>query len=490
MKMVWGGIQMTWKPNKAPGMPIYKQIAHYIESRIVNGEFPPGSFLPSERHLAEELKVNRSTVIAAYDELTSTGLINKVKGTGTIVSTDIWGANQQRVPNWEQYIKGGFFQPNNPLNRQIHRVTQSQADIINFAIGELSHDLLPIHLIQDVHSSMDISRYLGYEHMQGNIKLRETISSHLLSYRSIESTPEAILITSGAQQAIHLIIQCLLKPGDAIAIEDPSYAYSLPIFQSAGLRTFLLPVEHDGIDPERIVALHRKHRLKMMFLNPIFHNPTGTILSMEKRKRILEISTKFGIPIVEDDPYSITGYNHERIHTLKSLDQYGTVLYVSSLTKLIASGLRIGWIVGPHSVINRLADVKQQIDFGHPNYPQWIAAQLLSSPDFAKHIKHLREGLKKKRDIIVETLKSELGNRVSFTIPEGGIHLWCSIAEDVNETILLKEAVRKKVVFAPGSTLGSSNGTVRFTYGRCDTNLIREGVKRFAEALNIATAKA
>lgn len=476
---------MSWKPNKSIGIPLYKQISNYMESRIINGEYPFGSTLPSERHLAAELHVNRSTIVSSYDELHAIGLVKRVKGIGTVVSMDNKpGDTFKRTPNWESYVKSGVFQSNNPLNRQIYKIIQSEENHINFAIGELSPDLLPIGLMQQVHKSMEISEYLGYEHMQGNIKLREAITSHLKTYRNVTTNASSILITSGAQQALHLIIQCLLKPGDSVAIEDPSYAYSLPIFQSAGLKTFLLPAGQEGIDPEQIVSLYKKHRIKMVFLNPIFQNPTGTTMSYERRKKVLEISSQYGIPIIEDDPYSVTGYDNAPVRSLKSMDQNGSVLYISSLSKIIASGLRIGWIVGPQAVIQRLTDAKQQIDFGHPNYPQWIAAQLLSSEGFEAHIQHLRIGLKRKLDLTVQTFQAAFKGSIEFELPSGGIHLWCKLKEELNEQLLFKECVHNGIVYAPGSTLGSSDRFMRFTYSRVDDHMIVEGIRRFAEVVH------
>ncbi|MDF2652973.1 MAG: GntR family transcriptional regulator [Paenibacillus sp.] len=482
---------MSWLPNKSNGIPVYKQISNYMESRIMNGEYPSGSTLPSERYLAAELHVNRSTIVSSYDELHAIGLVKRVKGIGTVVSIDNKaGGTFKRIPNWEEYVKSGVFQSNNPLNQQIYKIIQSGDHHINFAIGELSPDLLPIRLMQEVHNSMEISEFLGYEHMQGNMKLREAITSHLKSYRNVETNASSILITSGAQQALHLIIQCLLKPGDSVAIEDPSYAYSLPIFQSAGLKTFLLPTEKEGIDPEQIVSLYKKHRIKMVFLNPIFQNPTGTTMSFERRKKVLEISTQYGIPIVEDDPYSVTGYDNEPVSSLKSMDQDGSVLYISSLSKIISSGLRIGWIVGPQAVIQRLTDAKQQIDFGHPNYPQWIAAQLLSSEGFENHVQHLRKGLKRKRDLTMQALQTAFKDSMVYGIPSGGIHLWCKLKEELNEQHLFKECVQNGVVFAPGSTLGTSDRYMRFTYSRVDDHLIEEGIRRFAEVTKFFIDKA
>lgn len=471
---------MEWKPVKRNKLPLYRQIANYLETRILNGEFPPGSRLPSERDLANLWQVNRSTINSAFEELRSTGLINRTVGQGTVVQGEV----EKRLPNWDMYVKEGFYQPNNPLNQIIYQFIGTNENIINFAIGELSPDLLPVTLMRSVQNSINLETHLGYEHVQGNIELRKSITKHLREYRKIESDPSSILVTSGAQQAIQLIIRCLLKPGDAVAIENPSYAYSLPIFHSEGLHTHLLPVQETGIDPEQIITLYKKHRIKMLFLNPTLQNPTGRSLNANKRERVIEICGKFGIPIVEDDPYGILGYSHSPTFPLKSRDKEGLVLYVSSLSKIIASGLRIGWIVGPQNVIDRLADAKQQIDFGLSPFPQMIAANLLKSDHFGAHILNLKRGLKEKRDLTIEALHKELGDQISVSPPDGGVHLWCRFDSDViSMDALFKESVKQGVVFAPGSTLGSEQNYFRFTYGRVDTGDIYEGVKRFATAL-------
>jgi GntR family transcriptional regulator of abcA and norABC len=475
---------MDWKRSR--GTPVYKQIADHMERRITYGEFPPGSLLPSERSLAKELGVNRSTVVAAYDVLRAAGIIETKQGSGTRVCTDIWGIARTRVPNWRQIVETGSFLPNLPLIRQI-RKEMMESDLIDLASGELSPDLFPSESIRRILSRQEFDGHLGYEHPQGNLPLRETISSLVKTWREIDATPSSILITSGAQQALHLIVQCLLKPGDAVAIEDPSYCYSLPIFQSAGLRTFLLPVDRHGANPDDLLALHRKHRIKMAFLNPNFHNPTGTLLDYSRRRRFLDISAEFGIPLVEDDPYSITSFSGEKIPTLKSLDRNGTVLYISSLTKFVASGMRIGWVIGPQTVVERLADGKQQIDFGHSIFPQWVAQHFLSSDDFPRHLSALRKELRHKRDVLVTALQQHLDDQVEFVIPEGGIHLWCRLKHTDADSRLLRAAIKHGVVYVPGSVLGSQKGYVRFTFGRAEKDLIDDAIRRFAEALREVT---
>lgn len=474
---------MEWKPDRANKKPVYKQIADYIEYGISSGEFSPNSMLPSERTLAKELQVNRSTIVSAYQELQSLGVVERKKGSGTRVSTDIWGISHKRIPNWGRYVEDGSFLPNLPLVQRIRMETQ-KTDLINLAGGELSPDLFPTDQFRTILSEQTFTGHLGYDHPQGNEILRETISWHVDNYKNIDADPSSILITSGAQQALHLIVQCLLKPGDAVAIEDPSYCFSLPLFQSAGLKTFHLPMDQHGINPDDIIDLHKKHRLRMIFLNPDHHNPTGSVLSLARRKKILELSSDFGIPIVEDDPYSLTSFNGKVNSTLKSMDYNGNVLYVSSLSKIVASGLRIGWIIGPSQVIQRLADGKQQVDFGHSVFPQWVANQFLRSEYFNAHICMLRKQLKQRRYQMTLSLDKFLGKQVEFLVPEGGIHLWCKIPNSINEYHLLEESIRKGIVFVPGSIFGSEKGYVRFTFGRGDTNLIREGIKRFAETVN------
>ncbi|MCI2256261.1 PLP-dependent aminotransferase family protein [Domibacillus sp. PGB-M46] len=473
---------MDWRPDRTDKKPIYKQIADYIEQGISEGTFSPDSLLPSERALASELQVNRSTVVAAYEELQSLGVVERKKGSGTRVSTNIWGIAHKRVPNWGRYVEDGSFLPNLPMVQRIRTETYKN-DLINLASGELTAALFPNTEFQEILSRQPFTGYLGYDHPQGNEPLREAICAHVEEYKRIKADPASVLITSGAQQALHLIIQCLLKPGDAVAIEDPSYCYSLPIFQSAGLKTFHLPVDEQGMNPQNLVDLHKKHKIRMVFLNPDHQNPSGAVLSQARRRKVLELSAEYGIPVIEDDPYSLTSFSGEVHPTLKSMDENGNVLYVSSLSKIVASGLRIGWVIGPSTVIQRLADAKQQVDFGHSVFPQWVAKEFLGSEQFHDHIATLRGKLEAQRNEITSSLTKILGDQVEFFVPQGGIHLWCKLKEEVDEYGLLNESMKRGVAFVPGSIMGSKTGYVRFTFGREEPEAIRKGIGRFAEAL-------
>lgn len=473
---------MDWRPDKKAKKAIYKQIAEYIENGIADGTFPPDKSLPSERHLAKELNINRSTVVSAYDELESNGLIQRNRGSGTTISKDIWGITKKRIPSWNRYIEAGSFLPNIPVLQRIRKESIDHK-VIDLASGELSEDLFPTNIFREITSSRSFIGSLGYGHPQGNTILRDTLKKHVKEYRGIETDSSSILITSGAQQALHLAVQCLLKPGDAVAIEDPSYAYNLPVFKSAGLKVHYLPANQDGINPEDLLLLYKKHRIRMVFLNPTYQNPTGSLMNEKQRKAILEISSENGIPVVEDDPYSLTSFTGAKVPTLKSMDVHGNVLYISSLSKIAASGLRIGWIIGPKSVIERLADAKQQIDFGHSSFTQWIANDFIESEKFQSHIENLVKELVKRRNQIVTSLNFYLKDQVEFLVPQGGIHIWVKIKKDFNEMKLLEESIQRGLIYVPGLTMGSKKGYVRFTFAKEDEKSIAEGIKRFAEAL-------
>ncbi|WP_339321697.1 PLP-dependent aminotransferase family protein [Paenibacillus sp. FSL W8-0194] len=472
-----------WKPDRNNPKPLYEQIADHLEQRISYGEFPPGSLLPSERKLAEQLRVNRSTVILAFGELRSMGIIESRPGSGTRVSKFKWGAVPKHTPNWKRYAEGGSFLPNLPFLRRIREALQQNPALIDFASGELSADLAPIEEMTELMGTNPYPSYLGYDHPQGYMPLRQAVASYLDRYRGIQATESSILITSGSQQSLYLITQCLLSPGDAVAIEDPSYHYSLPMFQSAGLRLVRLPADEEGILPEEIRSLHKKHRIKMIFVNPNFQNPTGTLLSDERRGALLEVASELGLPIVEDDPYSLTDYAGIPRSPLKSMDQVGSILHIGSFSKMAAAGLRVGWMVAPHSIVERLADARQQMDFGLSVIPQQVAARFLESPYFEPHLHRLRTQLRRKRDLLVEALQQELPDSVRFHVPQGGIHLWCRLVPRVSDAKLLEEAIKKGVVFVPGSVYGSDSGYVRFTFGRAKAEEIGPGIAKFAEAL-------
>ncbi|WP_123042019.1 PLP-dependent aminotransferase family protein [Cohnella candidum] len=468
-----------WKPDRTAGKPLYRQIYEYLEQGIAYGEWPPGSLLPSERKLAERLGVNRSTVVQAYEELRASGWVESSVGSGTRVARSGWDA----APNWRKYTEGGTILPNLPLMRRIREVARNGDNVIDMANGELSADLFPNEAVADLLQGQRFSEHLGYDDPQGFGPLRKTLVATLLRRLGISATESSVLITSGSQQSLFLITRCLLSPGDAVAVEDPSYCRSLPMFRSAGLRVLPLPVYPDGIEPEDIERLYREHQIRMIFVNPNYQNPTGSVMSAEKRERLLRTAARLRIPIVEDDPFSLTSFGGEPPLPLKASDREGIVLYIGSLSKIAASGLRIGWMIAPRTVIGRLTDARQQMDFGLSVVSQWLAERLLQSEEFGDHLRRLQHSLREKQQKMADALHRHLGRRVSFHLPEGGLNLWCKIDREPDGGKLVEEGIKRGILFLPGSVFGSEPGFVRLSYAKPGLHQIGPGIEAFAHAL-------
>lgn len=479
-------VNKMWQPDRRADIPIYRQIASHMEGRIRGGEFPQGSLLPSERKLADMLRVNRTTVVQAYEELRSMGLVERAVGSGTKVVPA--GAGGAISPNWRKYLEAGTFLPNVPAMRRIRSELRTEGTVIDFASGELHPELFPNETIRTLLKERTFDGHLGYEDPQGFAPLRDSLARFLRRYLNIEATESSLLLTSGSQQSLFLITQCLLSPGDAVAVEVPSYGRSLSLFESAGLKVIPLRAdEQDGIDPDDVAELHRRHRLKMIFTNPNFQNPTGTVLSDERKQRLLDIAAERGIPIVEDDPFSLTAFDGTVPPPLRSMDAGGQVLYVGSLSKIAASGLRIGWLAAPHSVVSKLADARQQMDFGLSAIPQWVAAELLNSPGFGRHLAELRRKLAFKLDSLRAALDCHLPGEVGYRVPEGGLNLWARWTErPANAERLFEQAIREGVVYVPGSVYGAGPDFFRLCFARPADDRIEEGVAKLAAAYRAA----
>jgi GntR family transcriptional regulator of abcA and norABC len=475
---------MEWRPNKNSHEPIYKQICRYFEDQILKGYLHPGMKLPSERQLAKNLMVNRSTVSEAYDELRANGFIITLQGSGTKVNDSLWGISPLRIPNWHQYTSDGTFLPSVPLHKKVHEASKDKK-IINLARGEMSPDLMPIDSLQKILKYTHLD-YMGYEDPKGDFELRQAISNLYEKEQGFAAAPDKILITTGGQQAFHLISQCLLKPGDAVAMENPSYMYSLPLFISAGLRLYPIPMDLEGLKPSGIEELYYKHQIRIVFTNPTFQNPTGTVLSENRRQKLLKICHQLRLPIVEDDPYRSLHFKNEFVppaSLLSLTNQEGLIIHIGSVSKNIAPGIRVGWIIGPKSVIERLADAKQQMDFGTSLVTQKFIATYLTSNDQQIHQIKLRESLTKRKSVMLEALNQYVKDKAKWVNPRGGYYIWLKTVSPLSDKQLLDEAIKEGILFFPGSIYGAPNGFIRLNFARENEEKIKHGIQLLSNVL-------
>lgn len=478
---------MDWHWNLRDGEAVYKQIVQHIEKSVLNGELAPGTPLPTERTLAAQLKVNRSTVSVAYDELRAKGLIRSLQGSGTRISEDAWGLDF-RSPDWVEYISQGIFQPTLPLVRHIWQENRRSTNI-NLARGEMSTELWPKSTLQTLLSHLPETIQLGYGDPRGEERLRSAVSKHLTSEHAIQVPANQILITAGSQQGLHLVTQSLLRPGDAVALEQPSYAYSLPLFASAGIRMFPIPVDEEGLVPDEVIGLYRRHKIRMVFITPTYQNPTGTVLNIARRHRIIEICKELRIPIVEDDAHGSLTLDGsppppKSLAALTGVHQQ--VIYLGTLSKTFAPGLRVGWMTGPTSVIDQIAGVREQIDFGISGITQALAEQLLNSDIWRQTVKQLRSALTRRRDMMVNAITEYFGDTLIYTVPQGSYHIWAKLPNLIRDQNLVELAIRQGVVVVPGAVFGAKNGYVRLTYASSPEKEIKEGIRRLHHTLKQA----
>ncbi|MGE5704334.1 MAG: PLP-dependent aminotransferase family protein [Clostridia bacterium] len=475
---------MEWRIDETSQEPLFRQIARHYEEGIFNGTYPPGTPLPTERLLALQLQVNRSTISEAYAELRASGLIQSRQGSGTRVNEHLWGV-AQRQPNWFQYTNSGTFIPTRPLVRRI-REAASRPGIISFYNGELHRDCFPHQQLEETVHKLSLTKMLGYLPLEGDPGLRETLCDYLREEYKIDTEPSQVLITSGAQQALHLITQCLLKPGDAIALEGPSYMYSLGVFPSAGLRLFHLPVDQDGLIPEDVEQLYRKHKIRLVITNPTYQNPTGTVLSMKRRKQLLAICEEFRLPIIEDEAYGALTLNGslQPPPPLFTLNQgNGLVIHIGSFSKTVSPGLRIGWVVAPPSVIQRMAETKKEIDHGTSTLSQQVIHSFLQDADRRSHMKTLTDTLTRRRDTALAALRNHVADAATWNEPMGGYSIWCRLRQPLSETALVEKAIANGVLFMPGGSYGAEPGFFRLSYASPAEEEIEEGIRRLGEVL-------
>lgn len=461
--------------KKEVNQPLYRQIISLVEQAIENGQLQAGERLPSERQLSNLLNVNRSTVIHALDELTDRGVLIRKTGSGTFVNNQKWGLQSYPLINWQvtpeilsKQKQDYYALKASQLRKEAHLHAKPLLDLAN---GDLPADLLPTLLLPEFSWQELLRHEQGSEAAHIGLRsFRLAVKAYLEIRFDMPVEVEQILITSGTQQAIFLITQGLLKPGDAIGIEAPSYFYSLPLFQAAGLRIYAIPTDEKGITLEGLKNLVDRHPVKMIFLNPVFQNPTGFVMTKQRREQLLAYCYKRHIPIIEDDAYSALSFN-PKLDTspVKKSDKHQQVIYMGSLSKYLGKNIRAGWMIAPKAIVNKLADIRQQLDAGLSVLPQ-LMAQYYLTEYAATHQKTLQITLEKRAKALADWLTENYKDRLHFHLPPGGFHLYAHCVEETPEKLnaLLEALLEQGILVARGTDFGDTPYHLRFSFGHFD----------------------
>ncbi|GAI80395.1 unnamed protein product, partial [marine sediment metagenome] len=292
--------------------------------------------------LAQAFQVNRSTVVTALEELKAEGMIESTMGSGSVISNNTWSLLASTPPpDWLGYVQAGVHPPNVPTIQDINRY-EPDPSFIRLGTGELSPKLIPMKKMEDVLDGLrGKMTHLGYSEPKGLLPLRQAISRYLRG-RGVEASPASILVVSGAIQALQLISLGILHQGSSILLEQPSYLYSLPMFQSSGMRLVGVSMDQEGIRPEALARQKKVQNGALLYTIPSYHNPTGTLMTDERRQQLLSVCEQERLPVLEDDVYGELWLDQPGPLPLKARDQHGLVLYLGSLSKTLSPGLRIG----------------------------------------------------------------------------------------------------------------------------------------------------
>jgi 2-aminoadipate transaminase len=384
--------------------------------------------------------------------------------------------------------------------RELLKFTQGP-EVISFAGGLPASEVFPTERFRDAcckvlenqsHLALQYGATEGYE------PLREMIARHIARY-GIKAKSENVLITSGSQQALDLIGKLLINPGDRVLVEAPTYLGALQAFSVYGADYLSVPSDEDGLRSDLLETPLRSGP-KFMYVLPNFQNPGGTTLSEGRRHELVLLADKYGIPIIEDDPYGQLRYEGEHLTPLVVLDRenlrrdegysIGNVIYLSTFSKTLAPGLRLGWIVAPPEVISRLVQLKQGADLHSSTFVQIVAYEVARDNFLDEHVKLIRRVYRERRDVMFDALTQYFPPEVTWTRPKGGLFLWVTLPEGMDAQKLFETALRENVAFVPGDCFYAPNGHqeearrhMRLNFSAAPPDQIREGIKRLSIAV-------
>lgn len=405
---------------------------------------------------------------------------------------------------WEERFAQRTHGMTSSVIRELLKLTEAP-DVISFAGGLPASDLLPkkeiAEAVQRIARSGSEAAF-QYGITEGYRPLRELFVRHMARY-GIRVPPENVLVTSGSQQGLDLIARLFLNPGDRILTEEPTYLGAIQAFRAEQGDFLPVPTDDDGL---QIEPLEEKLRAgpKFLYILPNFQNPGGTTLSLPRRRRLIELANHYGTPIVEDDPYGQLRYEGDHLPPLVTLDAdshgcangerafTGNVIYLSTLSKTLAPGLRIGWVVAPESVVRKLVQIKQAADLHTSTFCQHVAYEVAREGFLDRHVRRLRAMYGMRRDAMLAALDRHFPPGVRWTRPKGGLFLWATAPKGVDTAALLKEALAEKVAFVPGAAFhpcGGGHESMRLNFSYAPPEVIEEGIRRLGQVLSRAVVR-
>ena len=470
--------------------PLFLRLAHGIAEAIREGRLRPRASLPGSRTLARALRVHRNTVLAAYRELEREGWIATEPTHGTFVAHDLPPRPSARTSaSAGAPQKVGFELP--PASTW-PRAPGDLADAVPRGVLQLLGGLPDPRLAPAAELARALRRalrrpeHLGYGDPRGHRRLRDALSGMLSATRGISHGADGLLVTRGAQMAIAAAARALLAPDDLVAVEALGYRPAWEALRSTGARLVPVPVDGSGLDVERLAAIHARQRVRAIYLTPHHHYPTTVALSPARRMALLDFAARERLVVIEDDYDNEFHYEGRPLLPLASLDRAGVVVYVGTLSKILAPALRLGFAAAPQPVLERLVSERVRLDRQGDQVLEVAVAELIEDGELQRSVWRARRAYQARRQALVSALRDRLGGALTFSPPPGGMALWCSVAAGIDADAWAAAALAQGVAVQPGSAFtfdGRPTSHLRLGFARHDEDELREAVARLAAAL-------
>jgi len=492
--------------DKNAPVPLYRQIVAEVRRLIDAGLLAAGTRLPSSRELAEKLDVSRKTVLIAFQELIAERYLESRPQSGTFVVdrsalADISGefgslGEENEIAgstmDWSPYeIPGGFFSL--PPKRE---ATKQPSTPISFIKATPDPRLFPFEQIKQITQQLlwdPKAFFFDYGHPQGYQPLVEFIEQkEALSGTAMKPGQNDVVVVSGFQQGLNLLINLLLRPGEAVLVEQPTYAAILNFLIARRIPYIGVPVDENGMQVDKVKDALKKKKIGAIITIPTFHNPTGTVMPLERRKQLLEIASEAKLPIIEDDWAQDLRYDGPEVPSLKSLDQHGNVIRLGSFSKVFLPGLRLAWATLPSELAVPLVRMKRGCDRGDSFFLQVMMHEFILKGYLDKHLRRTRRVYKSRRDALLETMEEEFPKELTWTKPSGGFSLWVNLPKKIKSLALYHYCREQGAEFAvanffwPGKQDASG---FRLSWSLLEEGEIVDGATRLGRALKEVIAK-
>jgi len=387
---------------------------------------------------------------------------------------------------WEELFAKRTEGMKSSVIREMLKYTE-QPDVISFAGGLPAPEVFPIREFKEaaqfVFDEAGVQA-LQYGPTDGYAPLKNFLADKMRKY-GVPAEPNNILLTSGSQQALDLIGKLFINPGDKVLTESPTYLGALQAFDAYQPEYVTVPVDDHGMQTDQLEEVLAAHKVKFIYAMPNFQNPTGVTMPLERRLKLVELAARYGTFIIEDDPYGELRYAGTDITPLVVLHKEN-VFYLSTFSKTMSPGIRLGWVVAPEKLIAKLVQAKQGADLHTSMLVQMLAHDICQRGILKNHVKTIRRVYSERRDVMLAAMERYFPPGMSWTRPEGGMFLWVCAPEHVDTAEFLPVALEEKVAFVPGFAfypLGGGHNTMRLNFSNARPEMIEEGIKRLANAL-------